>query len=703
MKNSIPSPRLVRFDAFEVDLHDRELRKNGRRVKLSGQPFEVLTILLEVPGQIVTREEFQKRLWPADTFVDFEHGLNTAVNRLRDVLGDSADRPRFVETVPRRGYRFNREIAALVGPAPKTHYPNTPRPWTQIAVWTSAGLSVLIAAAFIYLQPRRLRIPSDSVHPVPFTTFPGTEVAPTFSPDGSQIAFAWDGNRGSGSKGYDLYTKVSGSESLLRLTSHPSAGISPAWSPTGEQIAFHRIAGAETGISVVPALGGPERKLLSTHAGANALSISWSPDAKWIAFADATATEGHHRLSLLSVESLKVAPLHHSEKCREEVAPAFSRSGSQLAYECVLDFGGFGLYTVAIPDGTPHQIGLYAGWPNGITWSSDDRRLVGSRSVEGVTNGDELYEVTVANGQLRPLSFGERGESPTISAKGDRLAYQEGHYAGVNIYRKDLLDPAREAVKLIASTRDSYSPRYSPDGKYIAFTSNRSGDSEIWMSNSDGTAPVNVSKLNNPQTGTPNWSPDGKKIIFDSRHNGHQGLYIIDIVDLAPHQLDTDVPEPSQPSWSHDGKWIYFIADGSPGRIYKCPSQGGNAVALSGEAGFFPQESYDGKAVYFVVFSAGRAVLKKLLLEHPGTQSVVEGMPNILATNWVLVQDGIVFLLEDSVTLSYFHFASGRVNEVLKMKEQSTVALSVSPDQHWLLFAKVEQRDSEVMLVDHFR
>ena len=701
MKNSVSPPRLVRFDAFEVDLRERELRKNGKRLKLSGQPFEVLAILLETPGEIVTREEFQKRLWPADTFVDFEHGLNTAVNRLRDVLGDSADHPRFVETVPRRGYRLNREIATVVAPNLEKHPPNTSRPWAKIPVWTAAGLFLLIAA-FFYFQPGRPRLGSKPVTPVPFTAFPGMEVAPTFSPDGSQIAFAWNGDPASGSKGYDLYTKVSGSENLLRLTNHPSAAISPAWSPDGERIAFHRIAGSETGIYVVPALGGPERKLLSTHAATDALGISWSPDAKWIAFSDSTATGEHDRLSLLSVESLQVAPIHHSERCQEEVSPAFSRSGGQLAYVCVLGSGNFGLYTVAVPDGTPHQVGLYAGWPNGIAWTSDDLRLVGSRSVEGISN-DGLYEVTVANGQLRELPFGESGEWPTISAKGDRLAYQAGHYAGVNIYRRDLLHSSHEAVKVIASTRDSWYPRYSPDGKYIAFISNRSGNFEIWMSNSDGTGMVNVSKLNNPQTGTPNWSPDSRKIVFDSRHNGHQGVYIVDTADLVPHQLTTNAPEPHQPSWSHDGKWIYFVAGGSTERIYRCPVEGGNAVALSSEAGAFPQESLDGEKVYFGVDSASRAVLKMVSLRHPGTQSVVEGMPNILLTNLVVVQDGIFFLSEDFVTLSYFDFASKQVNQLLKMKDQSTVALSVSPDQHWLLFAKVEQQDSDIMLVEHFR
>src|SRR5438552_2225659 len=105
--------RLVRFATFEVDLQTGELRKAGQKLKFSGQPFQVFAILLERPGEVVTREELQKRLWP-DTFVDVDHNLNTAINKIRDVLGDSAESPRFVETLPRRGYRF---IAAVEGSA----------------------------------------------------------------------------------------------------------------------------------------------------------------------------------------------------------------------------------------------------------------------------------------------------------------------------------------------------------------------------------------------------------------------------------------------------------------------------------------------------------------------------------------------------------------------------------------------------------
>ena len=107
--------RLLRFGNFEVDLRSGELRKAGAKLKLSGQPFQVLSILLERPGEVVTREELQKRLWP-DTFVDVDHNLNTSINKIREVLGDSAESPRYVETLPRRGYRFIGELESPIQP-----------------------------------------------------------------------------------------------------------------------------------------------------------------------------------------------------------------------------------------------------------------------------------------------------------------------------------------------------------------------------------------------------------------------------------------------------------------------------------------------------------------------------------------------------------------------------------------------------------
>ena len=269
-------PRLVRFGAFEADLRTGELHKDGVKVKFGGQPFQVLSILLERPGDIVTREELQKRLWP-DTFVDVERNLNTAVNKIREVLGDSAENPRFIETLPRRGYRFIGELEQPVEPSvgPAVEAVTTVKPDrgsdSRKLRWRAAAgvltIAIITVVAGVIYRRSKQQNPQEqaALTPVPFTALPGQATAPAFSPDGSRIAFAWDGDPKGGGKGFDLYVKAIGSETLLRLTQHPSEWMSAAWSPDGTQIAFHRLAGADAGIYVVPALGGPERKLHSTR------------------------------------------------------------------------------------------------------------------------------------------------------------------------------------------------------------------------------------------------------------------------------------------------------------------------------------------------------------------------------------------------------------------------------------------------------
>src|SRR5436305_1350064 len=144
-----PLPRVIRFGVFELDPRSGELQKQGRKIRLEGQPIQVLICLLEKPGELVTREELHRKLWPADTFVNFEHGLNAAVKRLRQALNDSADNPRFVETLPRRGYRFiapmQASAAAEVDLAPIVS------PVTELP--PAAGAPAIIDAEQIHLTP----------------------------------------------------------------------------------------------------------------------------------------------------------------------------------------------------------------------------------------------------------------------------------------------------------------------------------------------------------------------------------------------------------------------------------------------------------------------------------------------------------------------------------------------------------------------
>jgi Tol biopolymer transport system component len=688
-------------------------------------------MLLDRPGELVSREELHKALWPSDTFVDFEHGVNAAVNRLREALGDSADCPSMIETLPRRGYRFigtinppptvpeivPQSVPKVSGePVPGTSEFLATRQtevrtsgrtrWMKISASILVGVACATAVMFSY---RRIwpRADPPALAVVPFTDYPGFENCPAFSPDGSQIAFAWSGDPAKGSKGNDLYVKVIHSESLLRLTQHPSESVCAAWSPDGTQIAFHRLSGADTGIYLVPALGGPERKLRSTHVG---LGISWSADGKWLAYTDDTHPAGviHPTDSVgiyvLSLETLESRQVPHAKECIAEWGPVFSHSGDRLAYICMLrtNPNEFGIYSISLSGGSPKMVAKFTtGWGllNGFAWTADDKRLIVARPHVGVDN--ELDEVVLVDGTIRKLPFGQGSSYPAISGKGDRLAYSVYTWH-TSIWRKDLWHTEAAGAKLIPSTYEQANPQYSPDGKHIAFPSNRGGDWEIWMSGADGTNLVRLSDSKSSKAGAPRWSPDSLKLAFDSRQSDRPEVYIVDISERLPRKLITNVSDASMPNWSHDGKWLYF-GGGPEQRIFRCPASGGNAVALSADTGFFPYESYDGETVYFVSSPDG-GDLRMVSVKQPGSAVAVKGMPAMSnASLYTVVPGGIYFVpASASRSLQYFDFVTRQVRQIFDLDDCDN-GLSASPDGRWIIYTQSAQDNTDVMLVDHFR
>src|SRR5580704_3559935 len=402
----------VAFDRFELDLRSGELRKDGRRIRLQAQPFQLLALLIENAGEVVTRDEVCRALWQTDTFVDFEHSVAAAVSKIREALGDSAENPRFVETLPRRGYRFIRQLSRDL-PQPAVLQSNaeaqavSTRPaawratWPRLAGWIGISVVALLVVGWGWLRWRSHPL-SPVLIPVPFTSYPGVENAPTFSPDGSRIAFSWDGGARNGSSaGLDLYVKAIGSETLLRLTNHPSEWITPAWSPDGTQIAFHRIAGPDTGIYVVPALGGPERKLRSTHVPyAVAAGISWSPDGKSLAYGDTVSGKPGDRMFLLSMETLESRQVPHNPECLHEANLGFSRGPNDFLYVCVRNMSEFEVYSLSGLASPSRLLTKFTNFPNGFAWSPGGSRLVSSQLTE---KDPELFEIPISGGSPRRL------------------------------------------------------------------------------------------------------------------------------------------------------------------------------------------------------------------------------------------------------------------------------------------------------------
>jgi Tol biopolymer transport system component/DNA-binding winged helix-turn-helix (wHTH) protein len=702
MQEVSPSAGLVRFGVFELDRRSGDLRKAGIRVSLQEQALQVLTLLLERPGDLVTRDELRQRLWPDGTHVDFDHGLNAVSNRLRDTLGDSADTPRFVATVPRRGYRF---IAPVdIGPKDGSAANPRSRGWhTGSLMWPAIVMALAIGAAVsLYVFWLRPFSPAP-VRTTPLTSLPGQERYPSFSPDGNQIAFAWDGENGDNQ---DIYIKVVGAGVPLRLTTHPAADQKPARSSDGRHIAFTRSSEEGSGIFVIPALGGPERKiasLLPEHEWA--AGPSWSPDGRLLAISERQA-QGPRSIFLVSIESLEKRKLTSPPVGSVgDCAPAISPDGRTVAFNRVSAAGG--IYLVPVAGGELTRLTREQGpFCERLAWTANGRELVFSSSGGAPESSASLWRVSASGGKPeRVVVGGENAANPAISSRGNRLAYEQ-RSQNFNIWQIEVptaTQPSRSATKLIASTRAQAGPQFSTDGTRLAFVSDRTGSSEIWVCDTAGSNLVQLTSSGG--VGTPRWSPDGRRIAFD----GQGGIHVIDVEGGRSRRVASEHSDGVVPSWSRDGQWIYF-ASPRTGRseVWKVPAAGGQAVQITKRGGFAAFESQDGKSLYYAK-GMNIAGLWSVAV-NGGEEAPVLDFPKASFWGyWALVETGIYFVNTEArpqPALQFLSFAARRVVHVATLDRKPVPFVSgiaVSPDGRRILYTQEDHRSSDIMLVENFR
>jgi Tol biopolymer transport system component/DNA-binding winged helix-turn-helix (wHTH) protein len=701
------SSRIVRFGVFEVDLKAGELRRSGLRVKLQEQPLQVLTALLEHPGEVVTRDELRNKLWPADTFVDFDHGLNAAIKRLRDALGESAETPIFVETVARRGYRF---IGNVDMPAATSSARSRSRQRLSLRNALVIGL-IACALALLLLYYSHLR-GSEMGQPtvIPVVTNVGEKYTPSLSPDGQHLAFAWNGGAG---PHFSIYVKIVGTEESLRLTKDASIDFNPVWSPDGRYIAFCRILKGETGIYIIPASGGTERRLRETlwqdqdhyQALFSAGGLSWSPDGKLLAYSDrASRNESASSIFLLSLDSSEVRRLTSSPS-RWDFNPEFSPDGQTLAFASGRQAGfAFSIYTVPVSGGEERLVITGPSYEWGLAWTREGRDIV-LPDCAWALNPGWLRRVPVRGGKPERLQFGQDGIEPSI--RGNRLVYVR-QQANVTTWKRQLNSPlsAGPPEKFISSTRMDSGPQFSPDGSKIAFESTRSGHYEVWMCKSDGSGLVQVTHFDSV-SGTPRWSPDGRQIVFDSLNAGNVDVFVVDSQGGPPRRL---TPEPSveaMPSWSRDGRWIYFTSNRSGElQVWKMPSTGEPAVQVTRHGGFAALESPDGKFLYY---AKGLTVpgLWRIPTEGGEESEIISSLEPGYWGYWAVVENGIYYLdMKAKPGIDFFDFTTHRSKRVFDLENRpasGAPGLAVSPDRKSILYTQLDALNSDIILVENFR
>ena len=622
--------RVCRFGAYELDLRGGELRKHGVRIKLQEQPRQILILLLEEPGEVVARDQIQKRLWPDGTFVDFDNAINSAVRKLREALNDTAENPRFVETLARRGYRFvapasmaeanapaaDAVAASETGPAPAAA---PARRWR----WVLAA-AVTLVIAIVISAPRHTSSAGAQadIRVAPLTSNPGVELQPSFSPDGASIAYAWDGMDAGN---FGIYTKLVGAGDPVRITRDVARDFSPAWSPDGRWVAALRDFGRENAVILIPASGGQPRELAriaKTAPDASACLesggphicgfvyfgqiLSWSADARYLFTSGLTGKYSPYAIIRISAETGEQSTVTSPPAgTGGDFGGAVSPDGRSLAFVRLIGAKTGDIYVMplsgASPAGRdPRRVTQDGRAVESLAWTADGRELIFSSDRAGRR---ELWRTEISGaGVPRRLSgMGESGTDVAVSPDGRRLVYSRGSYTGslwkVRIDGKE----AGTRVRVTASTaRDKFS-HISPDGKRIAFQSGRSGVDEIWWCDADGGNPTQLTNFGKGMSGSPRWSPDGQTIAFDSNFAGIWDVYLIGVRAGSSRRL-TNSRNGAIPSWSRDGRWVYFTSTRT-GRneIWKIHPDGSSETQVTQSGGFAGAESMDGRSFYYTV------------------------------------------------------------------------------------------------------
>jgi Tol biopolymer transport system component/DNA-binding winged helix-turn-helix (wHTH) protein len=636
----------IRFGVFEVDLPSGELRRQGFKVKLQEQPLQVLVMLLERPGEVVTREDLQKKLWPGDTFVDFERGLNRAINKLREALGDDAESPHFIETLPRRGYRFlapvetagtraegagARQLAIVPPDRPRKLEDAVPAvavPRRQVLPWVVAGVLAVVAGIASWRQWQSPATVADR----PFMQLdldagPDGFSQPAISPDGTRIVFV--SKRGLAIRRLDQSqtTPLAGTEGASY----------PFFSPNGQWVAFfgarklQKVAveggaaiplcdapsgsggtwGADDsiiaaldlarGLFRVPAAGGTPQPLTDPREEPSGILMHRWPQAlpggKGVLFA-ATSASGQGSLRVLAPNGKLRTVIENSTYGRFLASGYVVYRQRETLFAAPMDADRLELTGPAVP--------LVYGVSSSYGRADFDLSAYGTLVYRRGTVRNVLPSWLYPSGKVEP-ALAKPGNylCPRLSPDGTRLAIAVIQEGKQSLWVYDL---SRETWNRLTSGDDpELLPTWTPDGEFLAF---RSGNTLAWTQ-SDGSGKVERMAGVSRNAGPWSFSADGKWLAFWPLQPGSD-LWSVP-VERTPGTLRLGQPQPllqqagskGAPAISPDGRWLAYASDAS-GRfeVYVTPfSPQGGATGrkwlVSNGGGSGPVWSHTGRELFY--------------------------------------------------------------------------------------------------------
>jgi len=625
---------------------------------------------------------------------ELEHIINKALEKDRKLRYQSASEIRTDMQRLKRDSESGRSAAAAIVPKPR------PKRGWALAL---GGVALIVVAVVATWRFWPVKAPAG---PMSVTVLGKGGGYPSFSPDGEKVAYMSFGEP-SGSS-LDVWVKSLGIGTRpLRVTENPGDKVRCAWSPDGRQIAFENFHDWSLSIYVVPSMGGQVRKI--TDVAGDSLGLTWSPDGEWLAFPERPSAKEPSRIVRLSLATLKKEVLTSpSPEMDGDSDPAYSPDGKSLAFfrNASQNLVNTDVWVQPVSGGKARRLTSerYAGCECPV-WMPD-----GDEVVYSCNTGTWKVSLEGGNPQLVP-GVGRGARAGTIWK--NRLVYvqtnmqfDQWRLPGRKVVRAKRI-PQRISSGKTANNADS-DYDFSPDGRKIAFSSDRDGAPNVWVSNSDGTNPVQLTDFRH--AGSPRWSRDGKKIMFDSPDSGNWEVYLVDAEGGLPRPLTHEPTAEYLANWSRDGRWIYFQSDrsGSP-QIWKMPAEGGSARQVTKNGGWYGEESYDGKYLYFISSSDWQTWR---VPAEGGEEDKVMGMRDVwLHAGWKLSAEGIYYAVRDDSaqpirkhSFYFYDFQRGQSTNLYTYEgPDGHRSLAVSPDEQWILYTGFPPFTSDLVLIENFR
>jgi len=562
------------------------------------------------------------------------------------------------------------------------------RPGKKVLSYAMVGILV-IATLGIYLKTKEG--PGDGeglMRTSRFTSFQGNESFPAFSPDGSSVAFSWDGPDQSN---MDIYVKGRDGQDTTRLTTHPSPDYSPTWSSDGRYIAFVRPDPEKLrsyDLYVLPSAGGREEKLANIHPFGAIPQLCWSRDDAFIYFSkwsQPSESVAVFRVNLATKEPEQIT--FPPVKDVGDFSPGISPDGKHLAYIRRRMRGNYDIYVQDLEAKTTRQVSQKATEIQGYTWAGVNSILFAA-NLDG-TSG--LWKTELDGKEPQKVLSGTDISHPSYSSASKSLVYKE-HVSIRDIWRLDLKDPGKQELLITSSSSENVNPQISPDGQRMAFSSDRTGTHNIWMSKVDGTEQSQLTFFDKyVRAGMARWSPVSDQVLI------YFGRFQSYVMNLTTGQLVTMEDLDANPIWAKNGMDFYSCTYPET-NLYFVSRDGSVKTRLTNENGYYAE--LEGDYLYYFKHFDQREIWR-VGLDGSNEEPVLQGVEGLGISTWDVVSKGLYYLRpkHGAKMLYFYHFESGEIREICPLPGASS--FTIDPEERYALYSKASNNWSDLILVEH--